>query len=344
MIADSFVAWQVRRATRNLLRVNGAIVVGALLLIASTWTYWRNVWEGPCPLAGSRLVALTADDVQHLTRYYVTVEGRQVDAAIDEMKGSEVDWRWLLIEIDGRLLAVKSLPDAPSGPPYSGVLSEIPSSVRTDILPRFYARNPSLEARMLPFYLSADAFEPNGRAVTWGLAAIVLIALWNVRNALVRWRSVERHPSVRALCRHGDGAAASLEAEVAAAIAQAPDPTLVDNPPLSERRFIVTESWLFTRETFGFTVWHLDELLWVYETSSDRAIIGSIPSTLLLHGRDGRYALHTGTFAEVTETLDELRCRAPWVFTQLDERVAGLWKRDRAALIAEVDQRRQGGG
>lgn len=320
-----FVLDQVRQATGRLALSSAGVLLAALLLAAGAWPYWESVWWGPWPMDARAVSRLT--DVDGLTHWFVTVEGDGMPVDVSETSQG-ADWRWFLFEVDGRVLVVKSLP-APPSRVYSGILRRSNAPV-DELVERCAARDPSLKKRVLPFYLQADAFQPNGVAMTWLVAGVVLLALWNLRNAAVRWRRPQGHPSVRALRRYGalEDVVASIDEEMARRGA----PT----------RVAVTQTWLCCMAAYGFEAWRLDDLVWVYGGGNDIARTGRRPTHLVVHARNGSAAMLVARPAEVEETLDDIACRAPWVLQGYDNETDARWRKDRAGMIAQVAERRAG--
>jgi hypothetical protein len=108
---------------------------------------------------------------------------------------------------------------------------------------------------------------------------------------------------------------------------------------------LLTPSWLVHAKPFQLDLVHLDELVWVYASLTKRYMYWFIPagstSYLQLGDRNGRLRTIQGRERAITDVIIAIGQRVPWVFAGHSAELEQAYKRNRAAVVAAVDQRRQ---
>ena len=285
-----------------------------------------------------------------LTIYDVTIKKRG-----DRETGRDTYYYFALA--GAKTVLVRSSEQSPSKP-YLAEMRRLPDHVR----PRFQAHHAALarQAELAPFYLEARAINPQvlqGFMVAFGILPLLFLLAWGLRTLmrLVDWR---RTPAVAGLARFKpplDETIAAIDAELAAGESKT-----------ALRKLRLTRSWLFGTKLSAFQILHLNELVWVlptYQNTYFTVIPVGRQHQLRLWNRYGGMLVANGRKASVQAAGVAIVQRVPWVFAEYTDelnaafwrRRKGLWeraakpggdpatgaRRDRAALIKAVDDRRE---
>ncbi len=193
------------------------------------------------------------------------------------------------------------------------------------------ARNLGLGDTLLPFTL--DATGRNRIADGWILAIVLVVFLWLpgfwlLCLAVRRSLNPLSHPLARALARFG------AQAEIAAAVeAETPQAQRIGAARMSP-------NWLWFY-TFGtLELFRLDDIVWVHKSDqldSSGNIVGCAYTVCDCHGVS---VTVQASQDEAVALLAALKPRIPWTHFEFSSELADRWEKNRAALVAEVMQRR----
>jgi hypothetical protein len=128
-------------------------------------------------------------------------------------------------------------------------------------------------------------------------------------------------------------------------VAQIDDELATDNPRTAMRNVLLTRSWLVHLQPFKLEAIHLNELVWVHAAIKRRYMYYFIPvgstNYLRLGDRAGRLIAIQGRKKVIPDMIVAIAQRVPWVFAGHSDELEQAFKRNREAVIAAVDQRRQ---
>jgi hypothetical protein len=109
------------------------------------------------------------------------------------------------------------------------------------------------------------------------------------------------------------------------------------------RNILLTRSWLIHLQPFKLEVLHLNELIWVHAAVTRRYAYWIIPvgstNHLRLGDRNGRLITIQGRKKAIPDVVVAIAQRVPWVFAGHSDQLEDAFKRNRAAMIAAVEQR-----
>ena len=334
---NSLVHSTIRRSNRNQLIL---CVAGALLLVglaALNTRYFYNFFFGPFPADRQALLATT--DAGALRQYFVKISGDQVlDTGAQEVSrntrsGSErVTASFMALLLDERLLIVKAQDDKETTD-FTGYLEAIPTDVRTEIIADAERDEPALRGAFLPYMLNTDSFRGTGY-VALGLGIPLFgLCLWGLARALRRINDPSAHPILRALSRFGppDYVASQIDAEMLAA-----------NPKVGGVH--LTPNWLVHAAPASLNATRIDDVVWAYKQVTQHRTNG-IPTgktyAAQIWDRHGVRITVTGKEPAVTQALEAVAQRCPWVLAGYSPELEKTWKQNRAAVVDAVEQRRR---
>ena len=185
-----------------------------------------------------------------------------------------------------------------------------------------------------------DVEDPLG---SWGsfyaaaaLAAPVILLVFLVLT-LGRLRNFRSSRTVAALAR--------FQVPVGQIVAAIDSELATDNPRTPMRNILLTRSWLVHLQPFKLELVHLDELVWVHAAITRRYMYWIIPAGathyVRLGDRSGRLREIQGKKNTVPDMVVAIAQRVPWVFAGHSDELEQAYRRNRDAVIAAVDQRRQ---
>ncbi|HEX7286869.1 MAG TPA: DUF6709 family protein [Candidatus Angelobacter sp.] len=337
----SWVENEAMRANRNLLKVNGLILAGVLLVGGLEHRYLYNFFTGCARIDAYELASLTSPSQR--TRNFVTVTGaravrtgyRDVEQRVEKSTGrvisSTVKDEYILLRTGGKLLLVKALPGAEKLD-YSGELVATKESVRRDLLGQLSAQDPALAAMVLPFTLNAADYRNQGIASLIIGVPLLLLTGWNFLKGLRRNNDAQSSPTWRGVAAYGpaEQVSARIEQEQPGAV--------------NYGRLQIMNSWLVSRSYFKTRVCALDDLVWAYKKVTKHSVnfipTGKTYSVILCTRRKEQF-MEQMKEAQVDAFLQALLQRAPWSAVGFNQTLAGMWRRNKAEFIAMVDTRRQ---
>ncbi len=220
--------------------------------------------------------------------------------------------------------------------PATGEMIEVPDNVRERIgkvAPKIM-EGPGISAVMLD--IEDPAFSFHG---ILAIAAVVapLIGLGLLIRAALRLMDFRRTPSVAALKVHGapvDQVVAHIDGELQAGSSATP----LYNVHL-------TPSWLAHTRRANLDLIRLEDLVWVYSTVTTKKLYNLIPYSwsyaLHLADRRGKRTAIKASKAKLPELGEAVLQRAPWAFAGFSDEFDAAYRKNRPAVVAAVDDRRQ---
>jgi len=326
--------------SRNMRALTLELIVLAAVL-AGLVVYHREIYSrifGPFSVAVDEITALPNLDSEF--RRYFTLNGSGLiplgsDTIVHTRRGRETGRTiryYFALRGSQRALLIRSLEQAPLMP-LVGVLEPVPSDVASRLPPQL-----RIGASLAPLMFEAeDPIGSWGSFYTAGALAAPVILLLFVVLTLGRLRNFRRSRSMAALTRFKvpvDQVVAAIDSELA-----------TDNPKTAMSNILLTRSWLLLLQPFKIELMHLDELVWVHASVTRRYMYYFIPvgSThyVRLGDRSGRLRQIQGKKNTVPDTVVAIAQRVPWVFAGHSDELEQAYRRNRDAVIAAVEQRRQ---
>jgi hypothetical protein len=337
MMNNSLVHSTIRRSNRNQLIL---CAVGAFLLVglaALNIRYFYNFFFGPFP--ADRQMLLAATDVGTLRQYFVKISGDQVlDTGAQEVSrntktGSErVTASFMALLLDDQFLIVKA-PDDKETTTFTGYLEAMPSDVRTEIIADIEREVPEVRGAFLPYMLNTESFRGTGY-VALGLGIPLFgLCLWGLARAIRRTNDPSTHPILRALGRFGppDYVASQIDAEMIATTSKVGGVHLTPN-------------WLVHAGSANLSATRIEDVVWAYKQVTQHRTNG-IPTgktyAAQIWDRHGVRITVTGKEPVVTQALEAVAQRVPWVLAGYSPELEKTWKQNRAAVVDAVEQRRR---
>lgn len=337
-MSTTIVHTAIRRSNLRMLLGSAVVAVIVLALLALNVRYFVNFVQGPTSITRDQLLALT--DPATLDRYWTNVQGDDViDTGAQYIRtdkyGKEtVEANYPALLIGDRLLLVKS-PSAATLTSYTGALTAIPADVQREVIDDIEGLEPDFKGVFLPYMLDATSFRANGY-IGLGIAIpLLLLCAFGVALGVRRSQEPARHPIMRNLATYGiaEQMAREIEHEL-----------LIPRATLHNVR--VTQNWIVYSKGATFDAMRLDQVLWVYKHVTKTKYYGVITVAknyaIHLHDRNGRVMkIALRKEARTNDVLEMLMAAAPWVIAGFDPNIEKAWKKQRAELIAAVEQRRQ---
>ncbi len=334
-MTSNFIKDLVRRSNLTQLSLFGIgliLVVGAITM---SFNAYYNLLAGPFTVTKDYVLGL--NDVGQAKQYHVTIEA---DDALDtgysyvtSENGRETGRKnYTALVLDDRLLLVETKSDV-NNRSHTGALVNISREVQREVLDELVKEVPELDGAFLPFMLESEEFKTN---TILGLVAAViclLIAIWGVLRAFLRLSDVNRHPIMRALQRYGD------PEEIADQIDHE-----VNSYTDKKGNIKLTRNWLVHQQGLTFNAARLNDVVWMYKHVLKTKYYGVVTVaktySVYVWDRHGHCVTITSKEKQVDEMLQVIYQRAPWIIVGYDQQLEKEWKKNRAEVVASVDQRR----
>jgi hypothetical protein len=229
---------------------------------------------------------------------------------------------------------VKAVPESAAATEFAGRIREMPSDVHSQLIAPVLKEHPDAKDMFYPYMLDQ---EPAHDYNTIGYVALAIgvpcgaLAIWNLTKVGRRWGKPENHPIAKQLGTEPATVAATIEQEVAASNSHTIGKTTI------------TSNWLFRPTTYGLQALRLEDLVWFYQKVTTHRTNG-IPTgktySTVLYDRAGRSFEMNAKEAQVENVMTILYDKAPWAVTGYSDELQAMWKKQRASLVAQVDERR----
>ena len=325
---DRFIGDQIRRANRNLLITNLVILVVAATLMLSQHRTISGYLRGgektePAALASTppienTVVALDSDNVM-ATGYQMVKHESGKDT---------VEYEYLAMKAGDRLLIVKSEPGQ-HGPHFEGALAPLPHDISSALMKEI--KSERTRQALMPVMLDTIEYKSDGRLLLIFGVPSILLAAWNLKKWMQRAADPETSPIVTQLQhRGGMMACQQIDSEVAQSSGKL-------------GKAILTKSWVIAPHTFGASIMHLDDVVWVYKKVTQHRV-NFIPTgktyAAILCASTGRMVQIDDKQEKIDQLLVTIAGKAPWAIAGFSPDVQKLWDKNRDALLQAVNQRR----
>jgi hypothetical protein len=104
-------------------------------------------------------------------------------------------------------------------------------------------------------------------------------------------------------------------------------------------KFNLTRTWAVNLGKSSLDVAKVNDVVWMYKKVVNNRGLKSYFAHV--YDRQGKLLTVPGKEAEVDQIMGAIYRRAPWVIAGFSGDIEKAWNKDRAAFIAQVDQRRQ---
>ena len=332
---------EARRANRNLLLVNGVMLVVIILIVAANYRYCANFLLGSQSISNTELAALTSPEQRW--RNFVSVSGtKSVNTdyrdVVNHMEGSrvvstEIKDEYILLRVGDRILLVKAAPGKEKLE-YSGELVATTDRVKDDLLRPMAAEDADLARAVLPFTLNAADYRSNGYTMLMIGLPILALALWNCLKAVRRSGEIQTSPVWKNLAVYGNAEQLSqqIEAELQPAMIR------------KYGKLQIAQQWMVRRKTFSTWVSPIADMVWIYKKVTKHSVnfipTGKTYSVVLL-GRHRQRIEEQMKEKVVNEMVADLAARVPWAIFGFDQNLDRAWRKDPQSVIAAVDSRYQ---
>jgi hypothetical protein len=334
---DDFISGQIRRTSRNLFLMGGAVLLILGLLLAAAWRDTYNFVFGPFPIQSSELVSISnPDSPKH---YFVKVQGEESFATgmreVDANDHDKIRALIVALVVEKRLLLVKTPADN-HHVQFTGTLTAIPVEVSNGAIRRWNEKHPDLKGAYLPFMLDATGFRTKGDnllvaagGVGFGILGLVLVGI-----PLRRKLNPESHPLLTQLAKYGGLQDVRMR---------------IDSEMRSEgggEKFgamQITTNWLIHAAAYKTNVMATRDVVWAYPKVTKHYHNG-IPTgktySAIIRDSKGQSVEISGKKDSVPKMLESLQRRMPWVLIGFSKELEALWLREKPKFLQLIEQRR----
>lgn len=333
---NEFVFQVIRRNNLRLLFSCLAVLVVLGLVLLLNMRYLYNFFLGPFSLNQQEIQS--AGDESSPLRYYVTLRGDQtLDTGYQWISENDsgkqtIEATYSVMVLDDRLLVVKVDSGDPERLEFTGALVPMPEDVRTEILADAEGQVPGITQAFFPLMLDTKNFRGMGVVGLVVGAAILLGCAWFLFVWLQRTVDPASHPIAKSLSRLGPLEAISTQIEME---------MQSEHPKIGAVHF--TRSQLIEARPAALQVVPYRDISWIYKYVVQRRTNG-VPTgktySAVIWDRFGGKLTIAGKEKDVDAVLDGAIQRAPWAIPGYQEHLAREWTRNRAGVLAIVEQRR----
>jgi hypothetical protein len=333
---DDFISGQIRRTSRNLFLMGGAILLILGLLLAAGWRDTYNFVFGPFPIQSSELISISNPDSSK--HYFLKVQGeksfatgmREVDASDHDKIRAEI----VALVVEKRLLLVKT-PTDNHQLQFTGTLTAIPPEVANGAVRRWNEKHPDLQGAYLPFMLDATGFRKGDNLVVAAVGAgLGVLGLVLIGIPVRRKMQPESHPLLMQLAKYGGLQDVRMR---------------MDSEMRSEgggEKFgamQVTTNWLIHAAAYKTNVMATRDVVWAYPKVTKHYHSG-IPTgktySAIIRDSKGQSVEISGKKDSVPKMMESLQRRMPWVMIGFSKELEALWLREKPKFFQLVEQRR----
>lgn len=325
----------------NLLRIVLASLglIAIVLAMSAARNPYINLLTGPFEKTPQDILNIT--DLKEVQEYYVTITGEEAldtgyyyssklwgifETTYDSFIGLVLEDRLLLVRVSG---------DPTETITYTGALRTISPEIQREVLDDLEREYPELSGIFLPFLLDTSSFVVDvGLPLAAGSIA-ALAALGLLLYTLLGMNDGKNHPIMRSLAPYGD------PEQVAEDIAQELE---LEHLILSKHTHL-TRRWLIHRTSTSLAATRIIDIAWMYTGVTQHRTNG-IPTgktfKAFIYDRHGKKIEINGKKeAHVIEIIEAVAKRAPWAIMGYTKDIERVWNKDRAQILAAVDERKQ---
>jgi hypothetical protein len=333
---DDFISGQIRRTSRNLFLMGGAILLILGLLLAAGWRDTYNFVFGPFPVQSSELISISNPDSSK--HYFLKVQGeksfatgmREVDASDHDKIRAEI----VALVVEKRLLLVKT-PTDNHQLQFTGTLTAIPAEVANGAVRRWNEKHPDLKGAYLPFMLDATGFRKGDNLVVAAVGAgLGVLGLVLIGIPVRRKMQPESHPLLMQLAKYGglQDVRMRIDSEMRSA-----------GGGEKFGAMQVTTNWLIHAAAYKTNVMATRDVVWAYPkvTKHDHSGIptGKTYSAIIRDSK-GQSVEISGKKDSVPKMMESLQRRMPWVMIGFSKELEALWLGEKPKFFQLVEQRR----
>ena len=338
-----FIGKEIQRTNRNFLLTNLGMVGIPIAIGLCGWTYWNGFFGGAKLVSNRDFIAAPSN---YLGRYIKIVGSGNIETGLQEIsqrkskytgevKSETVTARLVAIKLSGdrtgsdRAVFVKLENEAPAANSATGTIENMSDLVENEI------RSLPDKDMILPVVVNAkQGYQTPGY---WGLAIGGIGGLIGAIN-LGRWKkhqeNVSLHPISKQLSSHG-------QSEI---IAHEIDREFADPQVIVHKQTKISKNWLIQHNTYGIELKKVADLIWIYFQVTNHRTNG-IPTgktfTVICHDRHGAKVEIPGSEEQVMALIDRIATLVPWAIIGYTDEMKLAWEKDRATVIAVVDEDRQ---
>ncbi|MEQ8674473.1 MAG: DUF6709 family protein [Aggregatilineales bacterium] len=329
------VAEIVKKANRRLLLLCLFVIVVVIAIGAFFSNYLYNFVSGPFELPAAEVAAMREIGDQR----YVTIKGDYSDDLGYELveDGGKVKASYAVLLLGDRLLIVETPGVLGENIPttYTGELIPISDEFRDQVITEVERSTPNARGLFLPFMMKEHNYRTNGFI---GLAiggVILLLCMGGLFLFIQRGADPTRHPIMKNLAVFGDMSRTvpHLEHEMSYSAHE----TIKD--------VHLTKTWLVkTNGKTHLTAAPYRDLIWIYKKVTQHRTNGINTGktyTVELHNRHGKSIVISGKENVIDNLIEAIYPHAPWSIYGFNTNLQQAWNKDRANLIAAVDERRE---
>jgi len=340
---DNFIGQQIRRCNRNLLIANLVLLAAVIAYAEVNWRYLANFVLAATDISSNELADL--HDPAERFRFVVRVHGEKsfqtgfqsveqtVDKYSNRVTSTTVKAEYRILAVGDKLLVVKADPSA-SGTVFTGALETMPSSVYENVVASAIRDEPRLQGMFVPAMLNANDFAEEG---WWTLgigAPLLLLAIWN----LLKWKKRTSDYACHAIYKRVMcfGSPQEVTQQIEAAMRTTPAEEIAGVK--------LYGPWLFKKSFFGLAFFRIPDLVWVYQKVT-RHSVNFIPTgksfAAFLCDRYGCSTEIQAGREKVESLIKHIVQQCPWIVAGFSKDLENLWKSQKGAFIAAVDERRK---
>ncbi len=333
---------ETKRANRNLLLVNAALLLALFGGLYADWQYCANFVLGCTPIGAAELSSLTSP--RQRFRNFVTVHGsksvstgyqdivQHIEKSSGRVVSTDTKDEYILLKVGDRIILVKA-PVSSQALEFSGELVPTTDAVQQDLVAPLAKSDPDIAAMILPFTLNATDYRTRGY---WALGVgmpLFLLGCWNCLKALKRGAEPELAPVWKQVSVYGDSHRNAMQIG-----------TELLAPHNNYKGLHLTQSWLIKRNLFHTWVSPVEDIAWAYKKTTKHSV-NLIPTgktyAAILVGRHNQRIEASMSQKKVEALLTELAARVPWAVFGFNADLDNAWKKDPRGFVGAVDARRE---
>ncbi|CAN5278713.1 hypothetical protein BH11CYA1_BH11CYA1_10180 [soil metagenome] len=340
---ESTITKELRRGNINMLIVGLCLAIssGAFLVLTAR----TNINDVLGPVAMTPDEVINVKDPSKLLRYYISTRGSKVsdtvwqerrevfDRATQKTVPTSVVNEIQMMQLADKVVLIRRTRNS-NDPSIAGALINTPSDLEE--LSNKLRQDPKLKTQLLPLLIDSTRFNWSSYFFILVFIPLFIGGIILIHKSISRLFDKFQNPNISSLSRFGDPQAVLSEIE----------------EELSKGESVfrcsmlwLTKNWLVTSKLTGLEIRNVKELVWFYPQVTSHRVYGVVhvgkSNDLIICDSSGRYTqvyLPSDDFDYIGESLRE---RAPWAFSGFElEREQRWQKKNRAAMIAEVEKRR----
>jgi len=175
---------------------------------------------------------------------------------------------------------------------------------------------------------------------------LLLLAAWNFTTWKKRTNNFGHHPICKRLAHIGpiEQVVQQIETAMQSNSKDKPASGVLIDSNVFYTSFMLFGPWLFKKEAFGLTCFHVPDIVWLYKKITSYSV-NFIPTgrsiAVLLYDRHGS-SMELRVSEQEAALLMRLICQqSPWAVAGFDKHSKRLWRWKRHAFIAAVDERQK---